>query len=376
MMTLEQRKAAIAQFNATVDQATSSRPPSKQWVRHALGRKGAARCPVRLRRLTLDVILSHGKLLADLFTQYPDDVVLTAPYESCVGYQRPDAAQQIDTVQVLTESAQWVDEWGTGWSHSAEGVGATTISYPLEDWSQLDDYLARRMPRADEPGRLDGSLPALKFHGATRYVCGITHLALFERLHCLRGMEQTFEDFYVYPSGVERLLEALTQYLLVLIRRWGELGADAWLFTDDWGTQQTMMIAPDMWRRFFAQRYRRLFAEAHRCDMQVVMHSCGNVTAIIGDLVDAGLDVLDPLQPEAMDVAAVGRQYGRQLAFSGGISDQELVTFTPAQVKDHVRRVCDALGAGGNACILSPSNLLPPDIPAQNLVALFEACHS
>jgi uroporphyrinogen decarboxylase len=146
--------------------------------------------------------------------------------------------------------------------------------------------------------------------------------------------------------------------------------------TDDWGTQTSLMIAPAMWRKLFAARYRRLCDEAHRYGMHVVFHSCGNVAAIIGDLIDAGVDVLDPVQPEAMDLARVAKDYGGKVAFCGGISDQKLASLSPQQVKDHVHWVIDTLGSPfGNAYLPGPANVLCPEVPLENLRALFEACH-
>lgn len=376
--TLPEREATIQRFNARVDQALIGSAPTKNWVRKALRGGGAGRCPVRLRRLSLDVILRHGDALADLFCQHPDDVVFAAAYEATIGFQPKDHPQRIKPLQALTEDARWMDEWGTEWRHAAGGTGAITVSHPLHDWSQLEAYLAERIPDPRAPGRLGGVAPALEMHGRTRYFAGMTHLALFERLHCLRGMQNTFQDFHLFPAEVDRLLGALTDYLLEIIRAWGELeGVDGWFLTDDWGTQTSLMISPRMWRKFFAARYRRLCDEAHRWGMDVIFHSCGNVTAIIGDLIDAGVDVLDPLQPEAMDLPRVAREFGGKIAFCGGISDQEIVTFTPAQVRDHVHRTIDTLGrAFGNAYLVAPSNTLPPDVPIENLVALFEACHS
>jgi uroporphyrinogen decarboxylase len=377
-MTLAEREQAIARFSQRLDAAMKARAPTKAWVRKALRRQGGDRCPVRLRRLSLDVILRHGDALADLFCRYPDDVVATQAYEMFAGWQPDATPRKIVPVQVLTEEAQWTDEWGTEWHHAAGGVGATPASNPLTDWSQLDDYLSKRMPDPRAPGRLDGALPSLRMHGESKYVVGMTHLALFERFHCLRGMENTFADFYESPAEADRLIGALTDYLIELARRWGQLGkVDAWFITDDWGTQAAMMISPELWRKFFAARYRRICEEAHRWDMDVIFHSCGNVTEIVGDLIDVGVDVVDPLQPEAMDLKRIAREFGGKVAFSGGISDQELVAFTPAQVRDHVRRTIETIGkASKNAYIVAPSNVLPPEIPLANLEALFEACHS
>ena len=222
-LTLQEREAIIQRFHARVDRAIAASPPTKTWVRRALRRGGAGRCPVRLKRLSLDVILRHGDALADLFCQYPDDAVGVPAYEMNIGHQPGDGPARINPIQVLTEGACWLDEWGTGWSHAVGGIGAITISHPLHDWSQLDAYLAGRMPDPLAPGRMDGARPALLMHGQTRYFAGMTHLALFERLHCLRGMQNTFQDFHLYPAEVDRLLGALTDYLLEIIRQWGQL---------------------------------------------------------------------------------------------------------------------------------------------------------
>jgi uroporphyrinogen decarboxylase len=190
-------------------------------------------------------------------------------------------------------------------------------------------------------------------------------------------MAPALEGFYTAPRETERLLDALTDYHAELIRAWArQPGVDACFLGDDWGTQASLMVSPAMWRRFFAARYRRLCDAAHEGGMLVLFHSCGNVFAIIGDLIDAGVDVLDPIQPEAMDLAAVAREYGGKVAFCGGISDQRLGTQTPAQVRDEVRRLVDTLGAPfGNALLLAPANSLMPETPLESLVALFEACH-
>jgi uroporphyrinogen decarboxylase len=376
-LILEEKEEIIRRFDARLEAAISHRPPTKQWVKQALRRGGAPRCPVRFRRLSLDIILRYGDALADLFCEYPDDAVFAQPYDLFVGYQPPGRSCRINPVKILSENGQWTDEWGTEWRHIAGGVGASTVSNPLADWSQLDDYLAVRMPDPCAPDRLKEALPVLQAHGKTKYLYGVIHMLLFERLHCLRGMDNTFTDFHLYPQEVRRLLDALTDYAVQLIRSWGEWdNVDGLLMTDDWGTQTSLMIAPAMWRKFFAANYRRIFDEVHRFNKQVIFHSCGNVTEIIGDLIDVGVDILDPVQPEALDIDNVARNFGGKVAFSGGISDQKLVRMSPRQVRDHVRRTIEVLGSSfNNAYLVAPSNSLTPEIPLENLEALFEAAH-
>jgi uroporphyrinogen decarboxylase len=100
------------------------------------------------------------------------------------------------------------------------------------------------------------------------------------------------------------------------------------------------------------------------------------VLPIIGDLIDVGVDIMNPLQPEAMDLRVVAREYGGKVAFWGGLSDQVLAVYSPTQVRDEVRRTIDLLGGPfGNAYVLALSNVMMPEVPWDNIVALVEACH-
>ena len=202
-------------------------------------------------------------------------------------------------------------------------------------------------------------------------------LILFERLNSLRGMQNVFLDFYLHKRETHRLIEALTDYLLELIRYWAEIGVDALFLTDDWGTQRSLMISLEMWREFFKARYGAIFDEVHRCGMDVLFHSCGNITQLIPELIDLGVDIINPLQPTAMDLNEIARVFAGDVAFWGGIDNQHLlVEATPEQVKEEVHRTIDLLGKPfGNAYIVSPSNLMTPEIPLENTRALCEACH-
>jgi uroporphyrinogen decarboxylase len=374
-MPLAEREAIVGRFNKRVTAALLQSPPTKQLVRSALRRKGAPRCIVRVQRLSLDVILRYGDDLADVFCAYPDDIISPHPYDFFVGYQKPDAKDPIHTIRVLTESATWTDEWGTQWGHAEGGIGATTTGHPLTDWSQLDDYLTHKFPDPRAPGRLDPAAAGIRQHGESRYCMGVNVLTIFERLHNLRGMQEVLMDLCTHESQIRRLLERLTEYHLELIRYWAEIGADAMFLGDDWGSQRSMIISPAMWRRLFRPYYVRLFDETHRCGMEVIYHSCGNVMDIIPDLIDIGADVLDPIQPVAMDPREIARRFGGRIAFYGGINTQELPRYTPQQVRDEVRRLIDTLGKPfGNAYMIGPANVLTPEVPLANIVALCEAC--
>jgi len=366
----------VARFHERVDAAQLSSPASKERVKKALRREGADRCLVRMNRLSLDVIVRHGDGLADLFCQFPDDVIHIVPYDFAVGYQAPNRPRRLSNVEALMQENEWVDEWGIGWKHAAEGVGANPVKHPLKDWAQLEDYLRNQMPDPHLPGRLAAALPALAKHGSTKYCVGALNLTLFERLFALRGMDNVFEDLYTHEREIDCLCEALAGYAIGMISEWGKTEVSAIFLSDDWGSQNALMISPAMWRRHFKEYYRSIFAEVHRWGKDVLFHSCGNIASIIPDLIEIGVDVLDPLQPGPLNLAEVASQFGGKVSFSGGIDDQRLEDYTPQEVKDMVRRTIDTLGRPfGNSYIIAAANSILPSVPLENLQAMFQACH-
>jgi uroporphyrinogen decarboxylase len=367
-------QAILSRFEDRTNAALRAKPATKEWARKALRREGADRCPTRLKKLSVDVILRYGDELAALFSEYPDDVLWVQAYDYSVGYQPPDRKDRINELQVKMQGMQWTDEWGTRWGHAVGGVGASTVDHPIKDWSQLDDYLAHRIPDPHAPGRLGAALQVLAMHGESKYCAAIMHLGLFERLHCLRGMENSFADLYLDEREVVRLLEALAENLIGLIQEWGKTSVAGIVLTDDWGSQTDLMISPDVWRRLFKPHYRRIFAEIHRWGKDVFFHSCGNVRRIIPDLIELGVDVLDPVQPGAMDINQVAQEFGGDISFSGAIDDQRLDDYTPQEVREAVCRAIESLGRPfGNGYLVGPANLVAPTVPFENLRALCEA---
>ena len=374
-LPLSEMEAIISRFDKRVSAAMFKHPSSKEWVRKAIRGQGAVRCPTRLKRISLDVILRYGDDLADLYCQFPDDVLWVQPYDYSVGH-RAAGMERINEIEVLTRSAEWTDEWGTRWGHAYGGVGGTPVGNAIEDWSELDDYLAHRMPDPHAPGRLDRAKAVLAVHGDHKYCVALVCPALFERLHFLRGMENSLCDLASNDLQLARLLEALCDNLIELIREWGQTNISGVYMTDDWGSQTGLLISPALWKKHFKEHYRRIIDEIHSWDKDVIFHSCGNVMRLIPEFIDLGVDILDPVQPMAMNVDEVGRQFGGKIAFCGGIDVQRLEDFTPQQVKDHVRHSMDTLGKPhGNAYILAPANVLTPSVPFENIQAMFQACH-
>jgi uroporphyrinogen decarboxylase len=131
-------------------------------------------------------------------------------------------------------------------------------------------------------------------------------------------------------------------------------------------------MGPHLWRKFIKPRLAELIALAKKKGKKVTLHSCGKVQEILPDLVEIGLDVFNPFQPEVMDIFAIKRQYQGRLAFWGGISIQRLLPFgTPEEVKREVKRIIEEIGKSGGY-IAAPSHALPKDIPCENILAMME----
>jgi uroporphyrinogen decarboxylase len=376
-LPLSRMEEIIARFNERVDAAQRARPADRAWVIEAIQRRGGRRCPIRLKRLSLDAIVRYGDALADLFCEFPDDAIAFAPYDWSVGFQPASRRDRVNTVQALMKESTWVDEWGARWAHAADGVGAIQVEHPLKDWARLDEYLETRMPDPDGPGRLDEAVRQMAPHRGRKYAIGMQTLGILELLRNIRGMEEVFMDFHSAEDEVNRLMDALEAFLTKVLLNWAAVGADCVMFGDDWGMQTGLQISPDMWRRLFKHRYRRIFSAAHAAGIAIQFHSCGRVIDIVEDMIEVGVDILDPVQPGCMDVNELARRFGGRISFSGAVDIQGTMVFgRPADVRAEIHRLIATLGTPfGNGFFIGPANAMTPDIPLENMRAMVEACH-
>jgi uroporphyrinogen decarboxylase len=202
--------------------------------------------------------------------------------------------------------------------------------------------------------------------------------SLFELSWYLRGRERLLYDLSDNPSLVDRIAEKVAGFVEELTRVNVESGVDILCFYDDLGSQGSTVISPEAFRRYYKPHYRRIWGalKDHSPNRSIFLHACGNISAIIPDLIDCGLDILNPVQPEAMDVAAAAREYSHDLAFWGTLSVQStLPRGTRADVFGEVRQRVQEVGSRGSL-ILGPANTLGKDVPLENIEALVEACRT
>ncbi|MGB2937895.1 MAG: uroporphyrinogen decarboxylase family protein [Phycisphaerae bacterium] len=201
-----------------------------------------------------------------------------------------------------------------------------------------------------------------------RYTLGFS---LYERAWAMRGMTDLLVDMLERPEFVENLLDAIVEHNLIQIRKALEFPLDAVYFGDDYGMQTGLIMGLKHWRHFFKPRLARMFAPVREAGKYVFLHSCGCVAELFDDLVEIGLNVFNPFQPEVMDVFDIKRQYHGRLAFHGGMSVQKVLPFgTPGEVREATARLLQAGRDGGY--VFSPSHSVPPDVPPENLVAMMD----
>ena len=259
-----------------------------------------------------------------------------------------------------------IDEFGVEWSTTDIDRGSPIV--PALDKPDLSRYT---FPDPATHYRFDG---LAEWCAANRAHYRFVWVGdLWERATFMRGMEPLLLDLSLHPEFVEELLDGLAKFICetmtILFERYEFEGIAV---SDDYGTQHGLLMSPAHWRRFVKPRLARIYAGAKKHGRTVFHHSCGNVVEIIPDLIDIGLDVLHPIQPEAMDILALKREFGKSLSFSGGVRTQDLLPFgSRADVRKEVRRLKREMGAGGGY-ILEPGITLQADVPLANLVALID----
>lgn len=295
--------------------------------------------------------------------EFAGDPNFTAGLEShlvSVGKPYPETNERLD-------ANHYTDAFGVVWEESFRGeIGM--VRDPLLKEPSLKGYT---FPDPKPPGLFDDLLAQLQAH-PDQYSLWSLGFSLFERAWSLRGFETFLADLVEHPAFAEELLDRICEFNLTLIEEVCQYPIDCVRFGDDWGAQRGMIMGPHLWRRFIKPCFARMVAAARRHGKAVFLHSDGDIREIIPDLIEMGLTILNPVQPDVMDIYAIKREFGQDLTFLGGVSVQSLLPrSTPAQVREEVRRLIAEVGAGGGF-IIAPTHSLGRDIPLANLAVLVE----
>jgi uroporphyrinogen decarboxylase len=200
-------------------------------------------------------------------------------------------------------------------------------------------------------------------------------MTVFEKAWRVRGMEALMMDLVDNPDLVECLLDEIARRTGYLAMRYAQAGVDIVQFGDDIGSQRGMMISPEHWRRYLKPRVARIIADVREVSPEVLIfyHSDGDVDPVIPDLIEIGVDILNPVQAECMDIARLKQSYGDRLSFWGGIGVQTTMPFgKPRDVRAAVRQLIGDAGRGGGL-VVAPAHHLERDTPWENIEALVTA---
>lgn len=233
-----------------------------------------------------------------------------------------------------------VDEWGAVWETVGQSLLGQVKDFPLKDWKDFD---ALRIPAIDDPKRWEWAEKSREYAG-DRFLLAMG-ISLFERVRCLRGFENASLDIYENPDELGRLIDLLVDMNLAAIKRFAALGADGYIFFDDWGLQDRLMISPDLWRSIWKSRYARVYQAVHDAGMLAFLHSCGYIVDILDDLIEVGVDAVHMDQQENMGLELLGERFGGRITFFAPVDIQNtMVNGTLDEIRAYCRKMARLLG--------------------------------
>ena len=198
---------------------------------------------------------------------------------------------------------------------------------------------------------------------------------IFEQTWRIRGFEDTMCDIAAEEQFYAELVDKITDLYVGMVEYCADVEADAFLFGDDWGSQNGIIIGPEKWRRFIKPAWKRVYDKVHEQGKYVISHSCGSVYDILPDAIEIGLDMLESTQPEAygMNPFELKREFAGKLGFWGTLGSQSVIPFwKPDEIKAHIRKLKSEMGKDGGY-ILAPAKPFQPETPVENVIAVIDA---
>jgi uroporphyrinogen decarboxylase len=296
--------------------------------------------------------------------QYYGDPDFASKLGNCFTWIRPYSEHE-RFVEVRPDI--WKDEFGVLWDRRIDKDIGTVCNRLVTP----DNVHSFKFPDASGPARYDIIDETI---GASQDGVFLVSLgfSLFERAWTLAGMENVLMAMLTDKNFVNTLLDRILRFNLTVIENACSRNIDIFRFGDDWGQQRGLLMGPALWREFIKPRFKEMCELVKSKGKFVMLHCCGKVDEIFPDLIDCGLDIFNPFQPEVMDVFEMKAKFGGKMSFYGGISIQRTLPFgTPAQVKDEVKKLLDVVGANGGY-IASPSHDIPADAKPENIAAMIE----
>ena len=273
---------------------------------------------------------------------------------------------------------EYTDEWGIVWkampyvTKFGSGIYTEMIHHPLEKEEEIINY---KSPDPNQPELYKETERIIREYKLDYWIVGVTVTTIFEKAWALRGYEQIMVDMLTNPGLANALLDIPFRYHLSVAKKLVEMGVDMIWIGDDIGAQRSMLIDPEQWRRYLKDKMADFIRSIKliNSDVKVAYHSDGYVYPVIPDLIEIGLDVLNPVQPGSMDPAKLKTEFGKELCFWGGIDEQATLPFgTPDNVEKEVFERVATLGKYGGL-IIGPTHHVQLDTPIENFIAMINA---
>jgi uroporphyrinogen decarboxylase len=360
----------------------------------ALGHKEPDRVPIDLGSLTSTVrTVEAYKRLKSFLAVALDEKVSHFADEHVILDEAILTALHVDTFYLrLNVPGSWkrvrldahtvLDEWGVPWAKPPGSLYSSPVSPPMER-AGLPEIEYYPWPDPDEPSRFEGLKERAKhLYETSSYALvadGTTGAGVFDRAWHLRGMEAFLMDMLLHPDIVESLLARITDFYVKVYTNYMQAIGDyiqMVIYYEDLSGQDGPLMSPILYRKFIKPCHCRIFQaiRAHTA-AKLCVHTCGSAYAFLDDYVDLGVDVLNPVQTSAkdMDPVRLKQKYGDRLSFHGGIDTQRfLPRATPKEVGEEARRMIHIFGPGGGY-LFSSCHSIQPDVPPENITALFRA---
>ncbi|MCC6681941.1 MAG: hypothetical protein IT445_13660 [Phycisphaeraceae bacterium] len=275
-------------------------------------------------------------------------------------------------------TASGTDMWGVGWKPVSNDYCTyyEIVHHPLAEAQSMRDIEAHAWPRQDWLSVDHFKQQIDAFNEDQRYAIVFSAGPFLETAWAMRGFERFLMDLIDVPEIADLLLKKVVDYHLELFHRAvdaAEGGIDIVWTASDIGMQTGMMFSPQVWRDRIKAQHRRLVEPFKRMGLRTRYHTDGNVVPVIEDLIEIGIDLLDPIQPGTADMEPenLRDRFGGRISFYGGVDTQHLMPFgTVEQIERQVVRLIEVLGEQGGY-IAAASNAVQPDVPVENILALY-----
>lgn len=259
---------------------------------------------------------------------------------------------------------------------SAACMHMTRMHHPLERMEKLEELKAYPFPVLKNGPTVAQKLAVKDAHAAGKFALGGMQCSIWETAWYARGMEVLMMDMLTDEELACFVLDSVTKNAVISAVNFAKAGADGLFLGDDIGMQSSIMMSEDLYRKYLKPRLKRIIdaARSVKPDIIIFYHSCGYVVPFIEDLIEAGIDVLNPVQPESMNFEELFVEYGKRLSFCGTLGTQKIMPFgTPQEIKKEIKVKLDFAGPNGGL-LICPTHVLEPEVPVENIIAYIDAC--